>query len=105
MANGSSISTTLTTPASNLWNSRPHKSPVVPNSLAPILAPKNDLSLFSQPISLAPSSLFVGVPSCGLLLFPVRQIPASRQASPINRLDNYRHRLRCLRLHPLVPLL
>jgi len=72
-ANGSSISTIPTTPASSSWNSRPRKSPVAPTSLAPIPAPKNDLSLFSQPISLAPPSLFTGVRARGLLFFAVRQ--------------------------------
>src|SRR5882724_916300 len=100
-ANGSSIFTTPTTPASNSWNSRPRKSPAVPNSPARTPAPKNDLPLFSQPISLAPPSLFSRMCGRGLLLSAIRQSSKSRQAPANHRRRDHRFRLHSRRPHRL----
>src|SRR6266478_5325335 len=90
-----------TTLASNSWNSSPPQSPVVPNSQGHIPDRINDLSLFSQPISLAPASLFSDVRGRRLLLSAARQSPESRQTPPIHRRRNHRLRLRPRRPHRL----
>src|SRR5260370_40458907 len=101
-ANGSSISTILTTPASNSWNSLPYKNPVARNILARI--PNHDLPLLSQPLPLAPSTLLSALPSRRLLFSAARQSAKPRQASSVHRRRHHRLCLCSRRTHRLLRL-
>src|SRR6266481_4773901 len=93
-ANGSSISTTPTTPVSNSWNSLPFKNPAAPTIPVPTPDPTNDLPLFPQPLPLGSSTLLRVLYGGGVLFPATNPCPRPRQASPKHRRRNHRFRLR-----------